>query len=247
MAWSPISFGDMFHSFVAISGDECVQVNIARTGELPPGMNEYGAIVITGSRFNCRDGEKFAWFEPLCEVIRLAATTGRQRIYGGCFGCQLIAYALGGKVDYNHIGRFVLKAEIISVQPWFVAKYLKNDCTLDQPASEQNHSGVGFSLKESHGDCVLSLPPGAELVGTSSTCNNEIFVAGVAKNILACQSHPEFELQYSVRERIWPAVVEKDNRIAEPYVEEYRRSFDTYTGEDAVLMKKAIAAFLHDE
>jgi hypothetical protein len=46
------------------------------------------------------------------------------RIYGGCFGHQIVAHALGGMVDYNPNERFILKAETINI------KYDFEDCLL---------------------------------------------------------------------------------------------------------------------
>jgi GMP synthase-like glutamine amidotransferase len=45
-------------------------------------------------------------------------------------------------------------------------------------------------LQQSHGDEVTSLPPGATLLGTSDTCEVEIF--SIADRVLAFQSHPDF-------------------------------------------------------
>lgn len=69
--------------------------------------------MITGSQFNCRNRDAHPWFDQLCQLIKEAAEKGRPRIYGGCFGCQIIAVALGGHVDYNPDRRFILKAEKI--------------------------------------------------------------------------------------------------------------------------------------
>ena len=43
----------------------------------------------------------------------------------------------------------------------------------------------------SHGDCVLTLPEGSELVGSSASCEYEVFLTGRHLNILGVQSHPE--------------------------------------------------------
>ena len=47
----------------------------------------------------------------ICHIASLYSP----RIYGGCFGCQIIAHALGGIVDFNPGERFLLKAETIEV------------------------------------------------------------------------------------------------------------------------------------
>jgi GMP synthase-like glutamine amidotransferase len=255
-AWSPISFGDMFEEFVKRETDECLVVNIAREKQLPANVSEFPIVVITGSRHNCRDGHQLPWFEALCDLIRQAAATGTPRIYGGCFGCQITSHALGGQVDYNPGKNLVLKAETIAVRPDLFAKYFGAAYANGPPSptdvSAQSLSATPssdlkttFHLIESHGDCVITLPPNAELLASSASCAHEIYVAGPHRNILACQSHPEFELQYSVYERIWPEAVEQRKRLNEDEVAEYKKTFEAYDGRDAQFMRALIRAFLH--
>lgn len=236
-AWSPVSFSDMFRDFVKSEEDECVQTNIAKELALPNDLHTYDIVVITGSRYNCRDREKLAWFEPLCDFIRHAASTGWPKVYGGCFGCQAIAHALGGQVDYNPNKVFILKAENIQVDTDLAHKFFGD--------ASENDIQATFNIIQSHGDCVTLLPPNAHRLGTSTSCENEMYVTGAYHNILACQGHPEFDLQYSVYERIWPEAVEHRQRLTEDEAREYRKSFEAYTGEDALKLRRLIAAFLH--
>jgi GMP synthase-like glutamine amidotransferase len=180
---------------------------------------------------------KLAWFGPLCDVVRQAASTGYPKVYGGCFGCQLISHALGGQVDYNPNKVFFLKAESVQVNLDLIHKYVRN--------ANENDVQASFNVIESHGDCVAVLPPDADRIGTSSSCTNEIFVTGAHRNILACQGHPEFDLQYSVYERIWPEAVDRMHRLNEDEAREYKKTFECYTGEDALRLRRLIAAFLH--
>lgn len=238
--WSPVHFGDMFHSFTCSENDTCLMWNIAAVEELPPTIDSCYAVVLTGSRFNCRDMADVSWFVSLCAFIRKAAEQGSPKVYGGCFGCQLIGHALGGKVDYNPKGNFVLKAETIQLNKEAFWKHLSPNT--DPVDSEKST----LQLLESHGDCVAVLPPNAELLASSASCAHEMFIAGTNRNILACQSHPEFDIQYSVHERIWPAVVETSKRLSEEEIVDSKATFELYNGSDALLMRKLIAAFLHE-
>ena len=106
----------------------------------------------------------------------------------------------------------------------------------------------------SHGDCVLRLPTNAVLLASSPSCENEIFVVGKPSedsssqprkvNILCCQSHPEFDLQYCIVERIWPAVVDLNHRLTPEQEEDAKQSFDRYDGKDAAKLLSLISSFL---
>jgi hypothetical protein len=68
---------------------------------------------------------------------------------------------------------------------------------------------------------------------------------GSRGNILCCQSHPEFDLQYCIHERIWPAVVDTNHRITVEQEQDTRASFDRYDGKDAVTLLSIISNFIH--
>eukprot|EP01033_Poteriospumella_lacustris_P017859 gene17859-12803_t len=262
-AWNPITFSDMFRTCFELPGDAWITCHIAVGDELPADLLSYQGVVLTGSRFNCRDN--LPWFAPLCQFIRDAAQQGTPRIYGGCFGCQLIAHALGGEVDYNPDKRFILKAEDI--------KWCACHCSSSTPHSHDTSNSddttttstgcpccqalpwasdvirrlqsTGLQIIVSHGDCVRKVPEQALLIANSSSCGAEMFVAGRHWNIFASQSHPEMEYDYCVRDRIWPVVVEQRQRLSDEEVAIARASFARYTGEDAKLFMAAIRAFLH--
>lgn len=232
--WFPIDFSQMFITKLARNPSEWISVNIANNEPLPDGIEEFEGVVFTGSRYNICDRESYPWFEMVCEFIRTAARNGRPRIFGGCFGCQLIGHALGGEVLKNPTGRFILKAEDIEpIQPVFSEIF------------PQFPGGIKLKIIASHGYCVATLPPNARRIATSCSCDNEIFVAGIDENILACQSHPEFEYDYAIRDRIWPAVVEKFKRLTDEEIESSARSFENFSGEDSHLLCDFISSFLH--
>lgn len=243
-AWAPLDFGDMFTAQLS-EGIRWTVLRVASGEAIVPAdlLEQFNAFVLTGSRFNVRDREMLPWFNDLLALIRAVSGDAKKRMYGGCFGCQVIAVALGGSVGYNPPAveepgrrRFVLGAEIL--------------CWVDSPATRsllgEGPPPTGVKVIVSHGDCVLELPPDAELLASSASCSVEAFVAGAHKNLLACQSHPEMDYEYSIRERIWPAVVEKNKRLTE--VEELRAkaSFDAFGGrtEGPDLLMGAINAFL---
>jgi GMP synthase-like glutamine amidotransferase len=159
-AWKDRSFADMFKermclqpqksgansaSVKAYSGVEVdVEWAVCRLahGEAMIDPYDFDAFIITGSRFNVRDGHTLPWFPALVKLVRQVAglepsppppssSDGRctatcddgasctnltcKRIYGACYGHQLVAHALGGRVDTNPDGGFVLKAESLQL------------------------------------------------------------------------------------------------------------------------------------
>ena len=273
LAWDPIDFGQMFEQKFGEKKDRWIHVNVAKGGVLPPDdvIESLSGIVITGSAYNCRDRDTLPWFEPVCELVRSAATKGYPRVYGGCFGCQISAFALGSRVDKNPSGRFILKAETIIPLPSFCDFIC--DCKCECYSSTSNDNGgkteeatadatttaaaaaaaeihssdflaSPYQIIVSHGDCVHNLPDGACRLAYSTSCENELFVCGKNRNILCNQSHPEFELEYCIRQRIWPAVVEKNQRLNEDEIRESLLSFEQFKDSSANDLCKFISHFL---
>jgi hypothetical protein len=96
----------------------------------------------------------------------------------------------------------------------------------------------------SHGDCVETLPPRSTLLGSSPTCRNEMYVSGTYRNIFSCQSHPEFEYDYCIKERIWPSVVTLNKRLNEEEIKTAEESFEDHTRDDSEALLGVIKSFL---
>ena len=99
----------------------------------------------------------------------------RTPVLGICFGHQLLAQALGGEVRRNPRGR-----EIGTVRVQRVA---------DDPL----FAGLprAFDVHATHVDAVVELPPGAEVLATTSL--DDVAAFRVATVGQAVQFHPEFD------------------------------------------------------
>uniref|UniRef100_A0A383VEN3 Glutamine amidotransferase domain-containing protein n=1 Tax=Tetradesmus obliquus TaxID=3088 RepID=A0A383VEN3_TETOB len=86
----------------------------ACAGELPTAeaAAQFDAIIIAGSHYSAY--EQHEWIDQLMDLLRKLAGQGT-RMYGCCFGCQMLARALGGSVGPNPDGDFVLTIE--QIQP----------------------------------------------------------------------------------------------------------------------------------
>lgn len=232
-AWNPIDFVDMFKDCMTRENTIWCSINLANGDAIPTDIHSYDGIILTGSRFNVCDKEKIPWFNPLIQLIIETEKRGMPKIFGGCFGCQIIAVALGGVVSRNPGDIFTLKAENVTVIEPHFSSFL--------PANKQQT----YNLISSHGYCISELPPGATCLASSPSCRHEIYSAGRHANILACQSHPEFHHDYAIKDRIWKSVVDKFRRLSDEAVIEAASSFDQFTRTDSDAVCSLIADFLH--
>lgn len=238
-AWQPTSFADMFTLHLREPSDARWDVvHLAAGDPLPENViSMYDGFVITGSHFNCRDN--LTWFGPLRELIVEVERVGRPFIYGGCFGHQICAEALGGSVDFNPGKRFVLKAESISISDSFRA-------LVEATGMELSSAQESLKIIQSHGDCVASIGPKGKLLATSPSCQNEIILYGARNNILTCQCHPEFDFDYAIEERIWKSVVDLNKRLNESEIQLARDSFMNYEKyNDRWFLLNLLKQFLH--
>ena len=175
-------------------------------GEFPPrdalARGDYVGVLINGSHYSAKDSA-LAWLPELFETLRFCAALEHLNMVGICFGCQALAVALGGDVGPNPDGSFEFgRCEVT------LATKAQLDCAMPACACQIiSHKGK-MQLLESHGEQVTKLPPGAKCLGCSNVTPNELYVAGQHRNVLGCQSHPEFD-DSLLKERIEPALREK--------------------------------------
>ena len=236
-AWAPVDFADMFHEMMCkckdCAGCDCpcdpnawkFTKCLLDSGEQLPSTEDADAFIISGSRHNVRDGPNLVWFEPLCTLIRELEGHKGKALIGVCFGSQIVAHALGGEVDKNpNDSGFILLAETLRfTQDLHSLPELK---CCSAAVSEIKAREGGVKLIDSHGDSCIRLPPHASLLASSKSCENEMYTC--SGNILCCQGHPEFEYEYSIAQRIWPAVVE-NKRLNEEKIAAAKASFEGYS------------------
>lgn len=131
-------------------------------GEFPTGPQDAQGWLITGSRHGAY--EDHTWIPPLEDLIRAIHDSGKPLI-GVCFGHQIIAQALGGKVVKYEGG-------------WSVGR------------TEYMLDGKPVVLNAWHQDQVTELPQDARVVGSSDFCANAMLAYG--DTIWTVQPHPEF-------------------------------------------------------
>lgn len=156
--------------------EELLVCDVARGAVLPDPRVPLG-IVVTGSSAMVTEHE--TWSERSAAWLADACRHGTPML-GICYGHQLLAYALGGRVDQNPRGRQ------IGTVPVTLRGDAKNDPLLGSlPPEALFHA--------THVQSVLELPPGARWLASSAGDPHHAFALGTAA--WGVQFHPEFDAE----------------------------------------------------
>ena len=164
-------FEDWFAEGMGVS--DLLQVDVFRQQPLPA-AETLAAIVITGSASMVSARED--WSERTAEWLGKAVQKGIP-VLGVCYGHQLLAQAMGGRVGLNPGGR-----QIGTVTAQRIDSAINDPLIGGLPQT--------FASQTSHSEVVLKLPPGAERLATSPLDDN--FAIRFAENVWGVQFHPEF-------------------------------------------------------
>lgn len=157
----------MFRRLLAGRGFEFVTYPVL-DGVLPKDVHEADGWLITGSRFAVYEDHR--WIPPLEDFLRRAFAEGVP-IVGICFGHQILAKALGGRVE-KFAGGWSAGPEAYA---------------LDGAPGET-------WLNSMHQDQVVEKPAAAKVIGSSPFCRYAALAYG--DRALSIQPHPEFAAEF---------------------------------------------------
>ncbi|MBE1160108.1 glutamine amidotransferase [Dyella acidiphila] len=169
--------GDFPHWFrlaAQLEPEQVQVINVAAGESLPPPAEVAGAM-ITGSAAMVT--ECAAWSENTAGWIRNAMDADLP-LLGVCYGHQLMAHALGGRVDYLPGGR-----EIGTVPIELLPAAAQDSLT----AHMQETS---FRAHATHEQSVLEIPKGTQILARSERDPHHLLRYG--RNAVSTQFHPEF-------------------------------------------------------
>lgn len=112
-------------------------------------VDQYTGIFITGSPVSANETHE-RWIEKQKQwVVAFAATHRQCKLFASCYGCQVVAAALGGKVGSNPSGNFVLTVETVQA-----TEFLRQQPFFSEVAP-QHHIGNSFKVLQSHGEQAI--------------------------------------------------------------------------------------------
>ena len=145
-------------------------------GGIPDSPSSCDGWLVTGSRHGVYDD--LPWIAPTSAFLRNAIEADKP-VLGICFGHQLLAHAMGGRVEKSDRGWGigVQEYDVVDRPPWMSA------------APDR------IAFQSIHQDQIVETPVGAELVARSDFCPSAMLAYG--SNGYSIQAHPEFTREFS--------------------------------------------------
>lgn len=173
-------FGEYPDMFVALLSREDPDLTFVvydvENEHYPDDIDEVDAYLITGSKCSVYDEQR--WISTLASFV-CELHQRKKKLLGICFGHQMVAHALGGRVGKSDKG-------------WGVGIH---SYRFPELPTWHDQLDPEFNILVSHQDQVMQPAEGAKVIAGSGFCDNA--VCQLDDHILTFQGHPEFVAEYS--------------------------------------------------
>ena len=169
------AFGTYPSMFANLLPEVNQKVYLACNNDLPSSPHECDAWIISGSRSSVYNDDPW-----ITELMNLVRTIDQEEVpcVGICFGHQLIAESLGGKVQKASVG-------------WCVGIH---HYEMVQQMEWMNPQTQNLRLLMMCQDQVVSLPKRAQILARSEDA--PVAMYSISQHMLGVQGHPEFSKSY---------------------------------------------------
>jgi len=164
--------------------------------EFPPGPGAAEGWLITGSRHGAY--EDLPWIPPLEALIREIETAAIPLV-GICFGHQIVAQALGGKVE-KFKGGWVVGRQVYDWDGTATSDGAGTEdgtATADGAGTEdgmETRDRSAIALNAWHQDQVTTAPDGARTLASNGACAHAALLYG--DRMYTVQPHPEYDADF---------------------------------------------------
>lgn len=173
--------GDYPEAFADLLGPEQVDLVTydVQKDPVPADPTAHDGWLVSGSASSAY--EPLAWIPPVERFLRQMIEV-EAPLVAVCFGHQLLAQAMGGRVERSEAG-------------WGVGVHRYD--LLDRTATWMDPPALGGRIRliASHQDQVTELPAGAKVIAKTDHCKVAAYTLG--RRALAVQPHPEFSADVS--------------------------------------------------
>lgn len=177
---------ECFREHCRVRTDQITAVKV-QSDPLDPDMLNHADVVMIGGAGEYSATRAYPWMPPLTDLIRRIADRGMPA-FGSCWGHQIIAGALGGRVIHDS------DLAEIGCGPMMLTEAGKQDPVFGNFPER-------FLANMGHHDRVSELPPGAVELIVSETQGNQAFRMGDLP-IYGTQFHSELDAR-RMRERFY--------------------------------------------
>lgn len=172
------NYEDHFLRSIGLTRHDAQVIDMTKRPALPK-WERIAGIIISGSLDMLTEHE--SWMEAEADWIR-SAVSMEIPILGVCFGHQILAYALGGKVGNNPHG-LEMGTVFVHLTPHSMEDFL----FMEVPSP--------LAVQAAHSQSVLELPPGAVLLAGNEHDGHQAYRVGQCA--WGLQFHPEFDVALS--------------------------------------------------